>query len=98
MCPGGEFAVVTGTEPDGSPFNAVVRDRGITVWVNAGRDADVFDKHGKPDVMRAPASRRCRILMVLPRSRAEPDGKCCWYNSAEKAVATFVSYRLAPRS
>ncbi|MEU2165763.1 hypothetical protein [Streptomyces sp. NPDC019208] len=40
--------MVTRTEPEESPFNVVVHDQGITVWVNSGSDADVFDKHGSP--------------------------------------------------
>lgn len=48
MRPGEEFTVVTETEPEESPFNVVVHDQGITVWVNSGNDAEVFDKHGSP--------------------------------------------------
>ncbi|MFF4746410.1 hypothetical protein [Streptomyces sp. NPDC001268] len=40
--------MVTRTEPEESPFNVVVHDQGITVWVNSVSDADVFDKHGSP--------------------------------------------------
>lgn len=46
MRPGEEFVVVTEAEPEQSPFNVVVHDQGITVWVNAGHDAEVFDKNG----------------------------------------------------
>jgi hypothetical protein len=46
MRPGDEFTVVTGTEPEESPFNVVVHDQGIKVWVNSGSDAEVFDKSG----------------------------------------------------
>ncbi|MFE3250722.1 hypothetical protein [Streptomyces sp. NPDC059209] len=46
MRPGEEFMVVTEAEPEQSPFNVVVHDQGITVWVNAGHDAEVFDKNG----------------------------------------------------
>ncbi|MEU9314989.1 hypothetical protein [Streptomyces sp. NPDC048295] len=43
MRPGEEFTVVTEAEPEQSPFNVAVHDQGITVWVNAGHDAEVFD-------------------------------------------------------
>ncbi|MDI9888897.1 hypothetical protein QMZ92_32245 [Streptomyces sp. HNM0645] len=36
---------MTEPEPEQSPFNVVVRDPGIPVWVNAGHDAEVFDKN-----------------------------------------------------
>lgn len=48
MRPGEEFTVVTETRPEESPFNVVVHDQGITVWVNSGSDAEVFDKSGNP--------------------------------------------------
>ncbi|MFH9728762.1 hypothetical protein [Streptomyces sp. NPDC017260] len=35
-------------ESEESPFNVVVHDQGITVWVNSGSDAEVFDKIGNP--------------------------------------------------
>ncbi|WP_405997373.1 hypothetical protein [Streptomyces sp. NBC_00829] len=40
--------MVTGKEPEESPFNVVVHEQGITVWVNSGNDAEVFDKNGVP--------------------------------------------------
>ncbi|WP_234343136.1 hypothetical protein [Streptomyces fulvoviolaceus] len=46
MRPGEKFTVATEAEPEESPFNVVVHDQGITVWVNSGNDAEVFDKHG----------------------------------------------------
>ena len=46
MRPGEEFTVVTETEAEESPFNVVVHGQGITVWVNSGNDAEVFDKNG----------------------------------------------------
>ncbi|MFF9864486.1 hypothetical protein ACF1G0_03530 [Streptomyces sp. NPDC013953] len=39
---------MTETEPEQSPFNVVVHDQGITVWVNSCNDAEVFDKNGGP--------------------------------------------------
>lgn len=48
MRPGEAFTVVTETGPEESPFNVVVHDQGITVWVNSGSDAEVFDKNGDP--------------------------------------------------
>jgi hypothetical protein len=48
MRPGEEFTVVTETGPEQSPFNVVVHAQGITVWVNSGNDAEVFDKNGGP--------------------------------------------------
>lgn len=45
---GEEFTVVTETEPEQSPFNVVVHGQGITVWVNSGGDAEVFDRNGDP--------------------------------------------------
>ncbi|MFD4556719.1 hypothetical protein ACFWP5_20805 [Streptomyces sp. NPDC058469] len=38
--------MVTEAEPEQSPFNVVVHDQGITVWVTSGDDAEVFDKNG----------------------------------------------------
>ncbi|MFJ5064668.1 hypothetical protein ACIP96_35295 [Streptomyces nigra] len=46
MRPGEEFTVMTEAEPEPSPFNVVVHDQGITVWVNSSADAEVFDKDG----------------------------------------------------
>jgi hypothetical protein len=40
---GEAFTVVTVAEPEDSPFNVVVHGQGISVWVNAGFDAEVFD-------------------------------------------------------
>ncbi|WP_394426144.1 hypothetical protein [Streptomyces sp. SGAir0957] len=48
MRPGEEFTVVTETGQEHSPFNVVVHDQGITVWVNSGSDAEVFDRNGAP--------------------------------------------------
>ncbi|MCI3225409.1 hypothetical protein [Streptomyces sp. NP-1717] len=48
MRPGEEFTVVARVEPEESPFNVVVHSQGITVWVNSGADAEVFDSHGSP--------------------------------------------------
>ncbi|MEV0415038.1 hypothetical protein AB0I68_30655 [Streptomyces sp. NPDC050448] len=39
---------MTETELEESPFNVVVHDQGITVWVNSGSDAEAFDKIGNP--------------------------------------------------
>ncbi|MFE7777719.1 hypothetical protein ACFU5O_28235 [Streptomyces sp. NPDC057445] len=39
---------MTETEPEESPFNVVVHDQGITVWVNSGSDAEVCDENGDP--------------------------------------------------
>ncbi|MET8572052.1 hypothetical protein [Streptomyces sp. NPDC004783] len=38
--------MVTKAEPEQSPFNVVVHDQSITVWVNTGHEAEVFDKNG----------------------------------------------------
>lgn len=46
MRPGEVFTVVTEAEPEGMPFNVVVHDQGVTVWVNAGFDAEVMDQDG----------------------------------------------------
>lgn len=46
MRPGEAFTVVTEAGLEKSPFNVVVHDQAITVWVNAGHDAEVFDKTG----------------------------------------------------
>ncbi|MEV0681369.1 hypothetical protein AB0I60_33100 [Actinosynnema sp. NPDC050436] len=45
--PGEEFTVVTSTVEE-SPFNVVVHDEGVTVWVNSGADAEVVDRSGTP--------------------------------------------------
>jgi hypothetical protein len=47
MRPGEEFTVITERESDESPFNVVVHDQGISVWVNTANDAEVFDRDGK---------------------------------------------------
>ncbi|MFC8827823.1 hypothetical protein ACFT9I_21065 [Streptomyces sp. NPDC057137] len=41
MRPGEGFTVMTEAEPEESPFNVVVHDPGVTVWGNAGHDAEV---------------------------------------------------------
>lgn len=46
MRPGEELTVVTEAPSEESPFNIVVHGQGITVWVNSGNDAEVFDKGG----------------------------------------------------
>ncbi|MEU0956527.1 hypothetical protein ABZ353_29975 [Streptomyces niveus] len=41
-CAWGEgFTVMTEAEPEESPFNVVVHDPGVTVWGNAGHEAEV---------------------------------------------------------
>ena len=46
--PGEVFTVATEAEPEDAPFNVVVHGQGISVWVNAGFDAEVFDAQGRP--------------------------------------------------
>lgn len=46
MRPDEVFAVGTETDPEEAPFNTVVHDHGVTVWVNAGFDAEVVDQGG----------------------------------------------------
>lgn len=50
MKPGEKFTVVveeTGhTAPEGLPFEVAVSDDGISVWVNNGGEASVFDQDG----------------------------------------------------
>ena len=48
MRPGEAFTVAAEAEPEDSPFNVVVHAQGVTVWVNAGGDAEVFDAEGGP--------------------------------------------------
>lgn len=36
--------MVTEAEPEQSPFNVVMHDQGITVWVNSGHDAESSTK------------------------------------------------------
>ncbi|MEU4803281.1 hypothetical protein [Actinosynnema sp. NPDC023587] len=45
--PGEEFTVATSAVEE-SPFNVVVHDEGVTVWVNSGADAEVVDRTGAP--------------------------------------------------
>lgn len=45
---GETLTVVTDTAPEQAPFNVVVHDRGVTVWVNSATAADVLDKDDKP--------------------------------------------------
>ncbi|MFJ5924749.1 hypothetical protein ACIQF6_19325 [Kitasatospora sp. NPDC092948] len=46
MRPGEQFTVVTEGEPEESPFDVVVHDQGISVWVNTADAAEVFDRDG----------------------------------------------------
>jgi len=46
MRPGEVFTVATRADPENSPFNVVVHGQAISVWVNAGLDAEVFDAQG----------------------------------------------------
>jgi hypothetical protein len=46
MRPGEVFTVATRADPENAPFNVVVHGQGISVWVNAGLDAEVFDAQG----------------------------------------------------
>jgi hypothetical protein len=46
MRPGEVFTVATWADPENAPFNVVVHGQGISVWVNAGLDAEVFDAQG----------------------------------------------------
>jgi hypothetical protein len=46
MRPGQVFTVATRADPENAPFNVVVHGQGISVWVNAGLDAEVFDAQG----------------------------------------------------
>jgi hypothetical protein len=44
--PGEVFTVATRADPENAPFNMVVHGQGISVWVNAGLDAEAFDAQG----------------------------------------------------
>jgi hypothetical protein len=46
MRPGEVLTVATQVDPENAPFNAVVHGQGISVWVDAGLDAEVFDAQG----------------------------------------------------
>jgi hypothetical protein len=46
MRPGEVFTVATRADPENAPFNVVLHGQGISVWVNAGLDAEVFDAQG----------------------------------------------------
>jgi hypothetical protein len=46
MRPGEVFTVATRADPENAPFNVVVHGQGISVWMNAGLDAEVFDAQG----------------------------------------------------
>lgn len=48
MRPREAFTVATQAEPEDAPFNVVVHGQGVSVWVNAGFDAEVFDADGAP--------------------------------------------------
>jgi len=58
MRPGEVFTVATRADPENAPFNVVVHGQGISVWVNAGLDAEVFDAQGGPGALRASAAGR----------------------------------------
>ncbi len=65
MRPGEVFTVATRADPENAPFNVVVHGQGISVWVNAGLDAEVFDAqsglvpcaHQRPDDVFKSAAR-----------------------------------------
>ena len=59
MRPGEVFTVATRADPENAPFNVVVHGQGISVWVNAGLDAEVFDAQGGlvPCAHQRPGSR-----------------------------------------
>ena len=46
MRPSEVFTIATRADPENAPFNVVVYGQGISVWVNAGLDAEVFDAQG----------------------------------------------------
>jgi hypothetical protein len=48
MRPGEVFTVATRADPENAPFNVVVHGQGISVWVNAGLDAEVVRLVGGP--------------------------------------------------
>ena len=68
MRPGEVFTVATRADPENAPFNVVVHGQGISVWVNAGLDAEVFDAQGG---LVPCAHQRPDGLLGL-RHRAEP--------------------------
>lgn len=59
MLPGEVFTLFTDTEPQEVPFNMVVHEQGVSVWVNAGFAAEVFDAAGNqvPADVNGPTSR-----------------------------------------
>jgi hypothetical protein len=48
MRPGEVFTIVTEADPAEAPFDVVVHGQGISVSVNAGFHAEVFDAEGAP--------------------------------------------------
>ena len=48
MLPGEAFTVITAAEPVETPFDVAVHDQGVSVYVNAGYDAQVIDGNGRP--------------------------------------------------
>lgn len=46
--PGETLTVVTEKAPEEAPFNVVMHDQGVTVWVNSANHAEVVDKDDRP--------------------------------------------------
>ncbi|MFK3979129.1 hypothetical protein ACI2K4_01995 [Micromonospora sp. NPDC050397] len=46
--PGETLTVVADTAAEQTPFNVVMHDQGVTVWVNSASAAEVLDKDDKP--------------------------------------------------
>jgi hypothetical protein len=46
MQPGERYTITTDDDPDEPCFETVIHDQGISIWVNAGTDAQVVDQDG----------------------------------------------------
>ena len=75
MRPGEVFTVATRADPENAPFNVVVHGQGISVWVNVGLNAEVFDAQGGLVPCASAAGRRVQqrsqmtsaATVVVPR-------------------------------
>jgi hypothetical protein len=83
MRPGEVLTVATQVDPENAPFNAVVHGQGISVWVNVGLDAEVFDAQGG----LVPSG---HIGGRTACSRAQPDDRRSNCGGAEVDVAALV--------
>lgn len=65
MRPDEVFTAATRADPENAPSNVVVHGQGISVWVNAALDAEVFDAQG--GLVPSGHQRPDRVFKSAPR-------------------------------